>query len=96
MCVIMGVPLKKPILDDFKTLLGIQRDSDDLNHEIMKLVYNFDVVGLLIMEEQRIDIDNQITDLEYLKDLNEDLVWDTYQEVAAQTASQIRPEEISE
>jgi hypothetical protein len=46
------------------------------------------------MEDQRIDLDTQLTFLSYLKTINEDLIWESYCEVAADTLAQVRAEDV--
>ena len=58
------------------------------------MVYNFDIIGLFDMEVTRKDLDQQLEDLSYLKEVNEDLIWQAYGDVAYETLAEVNAQNV--
>ena len=59
-------------------------------------LYNFELFELLDMEEIRLNIDGDLNNGEYLKNLDEDMIWDAYKDVVSAATGSTNMDELTQ
>lgn len=59
-------------------------------------LYNFELFELLDMEEIRLNIDGDLNNGEYLKGLDEDMIWDAYKDVVSSATGSTNMDELTQ
>ena len=85
---------KKLVYENYRNLEHIFNEREDLNYEIQRMVFNFDIVGLNDMEVYRKDLDQQLNFLSYLQNTNDDLIWEAYHDIVTEALVVVKPTDV--
>lgn len=83
----LGIKVTRNLAEDISKLFGLKKEAETIKGEVAEHVRNLRVLKLIELRGTKEKFVGLIAETAYLKDYSEELIWEVYKEVFAQTRS---------